>query len=509
MSQQLLCPYCGGFLGGEPRESYQCTTCSATSPRSALFAPARTPIDPRLDRLWNVVAGDFDRDGWFEICGWDSHTLYAIDPVDKTVMWRTLQGSTDDFDLFTGPGRIYVCTKSELIALDAHTSNRIWSAPVYNVREVHDPGYVPNGVIWVNVAHEELYAIDRSTGAVRSQTSMNDSASLFRVLSGTNLVWNDVNGIKILHPASEQLVLAIGGDAMAAMEQADAAMEELAAGRRPGKITIPDQVISAVVHRGFVYVTYHRGSGGQFLDAYRTADGKRFSRHQVTGDSLELIAAVNGHPISKSNAALKREPAGPSWLAPGKEAEIEWARGVGNVLVVMIKRSHMGDDVHDLAGLDGTTLAPLWKLDNVGYVYGELATSSSLLVLTIQGDGTQTLIGIDPASGTTRWRTNVPREEGTVCGGGLVWQRRIGTALFAETGQLIFPTDQRTTTPQVPMVELGGAVPDEAPDWGLAAPAPAARAPGAAAPSGSRALIVLLVFLAVIGIGVAVFLKMK
>ena len=409
-AQRFLCPRCGAYLASDERESYACAYCSTVSPRAALQVPSRTPIDPGVDRLWKVVAGDFDQDGWFEVCGWDDHTLYALDPVDKTTMWKTLAGSTDDFDLFAGPGRIYVNTATELLALDAFTSQRVWSITASNIRQLHDPGHVPDGVIWVSVADEHLVALDRATGAKRASWPMNDSASLFRTLVGSNLVFNDVDGLKILHPARTEPMLQIGsgnaGELMAAVEKS---MEDLAAGKLVKPISIPDSVNSAVVHRGIVYVHVSRDNQRPSLDAYRVIDGQRVARRDLDRDDVELVGAIAGHPISRKDAILRREPDGPSWTAPGEDVEIAFAKGVGNVLVVQVKHTDMGNDIWDLVGLDPTSLAQLWKLDNLGYVYGELACSPTLVVVTIQGAARRSRSVSIRRSGAMLWEAPVTR----------------------------------------------------------------------------------------------------
>ncbi len=449
----------------------------------------RWPIDPRIDRLSKTVAADFDQDGWFEICGWYDHALYAIDPVDKTLLWRVLDGSSHDGDLFVGPGRVYVSTHSELIALDASTAQRLWSIPLTDVRELHDPGVFSNGVIWVGTG-DQLVAADRLTGAHRWSWPLNDSVSLFRTLVGQHLVFNDADGLRILMPAQKAPIIGIVANADRMLANVYQAMEDLAAGKLTDAPKIPDTVKAAVVHRGVVYVAVERDEASDALDAYRVADGRHLARH--AGQSLEgldLVGAIGGHPISRRDEWLRREPDGPVWSA-GAGVEYPFVTGTGPVLVVVVNRN----GAYDLVGLDGTTLTVRWHLDNVP-CFGEVIYADDLLVMSIQSGGTMQLVGIDPASGGRRWETVVTGQARVSAGGGLVIEDN-GATFFAGSGQMIFPVDQRTTTPPL----LAASAPDEVPDWGNQA---AAHPSGRSRSAGLLALVAVLVVVAV-GIAVAV-----
>jgi outer membrane protein assembly factor BamB len=303
-----------------------------------------------------------------------------------------------------------------------------------------------------------------------------------------------------------QSVLQIGADGSGKdlMRAATKSMQDLAAGRPVQIVQIPDNVASAIVHRGIAYVNVLRHRKAGVLDAYRASDGKLVARRQLDRDTLELVGAVAGHPLSRTKQrVLRREPDGPEWTAPGNDAEITFARGVGTVLVVLAKRRDMGNDCWDLTGLDATTLAQLWRIENLGYVYGELAYDDSRVIVTIQDTGAQRFVAIDPASGTRLWEAPVPREEGTACIGGLVYQTLCGTTVFAETGQRIFPTDQRTATPPAPTPKT--FITDDKPEWGTVKAS--ATATGAAR---SRAWIfVIVAVLVVAAIAALVIVKMK
>jgi outer membrane protein assembly factor BamB len=477
----LRCPSCGAHLDGGERDTYDCTFCGAATPRTALVQPARVPFAGGIDRLYNTVAADFDQDGWFEICGWRSAVLYAIDLFDRTLMWK-LDGFANDHDLYAGPGRVYVATDAELIALNAYTGVRAWTLALMNVREVHDPGYVPGGAIWAVTAQDQLVAIDRATGARRKSYAAHSGASLFRILAGRRLVMNDVDGLRVLDATQDGPVLQVATGALAALDQ-------MIAGRKPA--ATPTQLDSAVVHRGVLYTltTSLDGRNTRFLQAHRIADATLVARRAFRSSSQELVAAVAGRPVAHRGRILQLEPDGPAWTIPsGADAELVSAHGSGRVLVVHAKRTGPGSDLHSLTGLDATTFTPLWELPDVGYMMSDVVCTEACVVYAIDVRSGYKFVALDPASGTTLWDIAMPSETGLQVGGGLVVQTRGGATLVTDTGERMFPADERKTTP----AGAPAAEPDELPDWGIEAPS--------AAPTGKAGNVLLAAVMIVIAL---------
>lgn len=454
-AEQLRCPNCGAHLDGGERDAYSCQFCGTTTPRAALVRPQRTPFTGGIDRLWKAVGADFDQDGWFEICGWHRHTLHAIDLIDRTLMW-TLGGFTDDHDLFAGPGRVYVATDGELTAINAYTGARVWTLTLPNVREVHDPGHVANGAIWVRTAQDKLVAIDRATGARRTSHSAHDSASLFRTIVGHRIVVNDAYGLRIFDAQSGP-VLEVG-------TEVEKAARDLEAGRMLTEV--PASLQSAVVHRGVLYAIVHQHTN--VLVAYRVADGSLVARRTLPGRDVDrLLGAVAGAPITGDESRLRREPDGPTWSPTGDDdPQIESATGAGGVLVVHVRRDGPGSDRHSLIGLDASSLTPIWQLDDLGYLISEIVRTDERIVFAIDLGNRQghELVAIDPASGAMLWSSKVPAETGLQVGGGLVIQTRMGVTLLADTGEMMFPTDARTSSPAGPPAT---SEPEELPTWGI------------------------------------------
>jgi outer membrane protein assembly factor BamB len=495
-TQEMRCPGCGAHLAGGEQDTYHCAFCGSATSRAALVQPQRTPYTGGFDRLWHAVGADFDQDGWFEICGWHKHALHAIDLVDRTLMWTTLEGSENDHDLYAGPGRVYVATDADLTAINAYTGARVWSAALMNTREVHDPGYVANGSIWVRTAQDKLFGVDRATGAIRATFSGYDSASLFRTICGQRLVMLDADGLRLLDATQDRPVLEIGVGALKALD-------DMVAGRTPS--TQPVQINGAVVHRGVLYVAVASldGRATYTLDAYRIPDNRLVARRTVKHEVQSLAAAVAGRPVSQNDNTLRLEPDGPTWSAGGDNPEIKMAKGVGRVLVVHVTSDGPGSDRHTLVGLDATSFTPVWQLDHIGYLMSEIVCTDERIVFAISLGGSHKFVAIDPASGATLWETTMPSETGLQVGGGLVVQTRMGATVLAESGEMMFPTDQRKSTPAGPPI---ANAPEELPDWGIEGGATSGRA-GAATGGSKAALWIALVILAIVGTVVAFVMK--
>ncbi|MCX5743653.1 MAG: PQQ-binding-like beta-propeller repeat protein [Proteobacteria bacterium] len=473
--QQLRCPDCGAYLDGGERDTYACKFCGTVTPHAALVQQPRAPFPDRIDRLWKAVGADFDRDGWFEICGWHEHVLYAVHLIDRALMWQ-LGGFADDHDLFAGPGRVYVSTDAELTAINACAGVRVWALALMNVREVKDPGYVPNGAIWARTHEDKLVTIDRATGARRGSTTAYDSAGTFRTIVGHRLVVSSV-GCRILDAAQSAPGLDLGTGV-------ETAMKDLEAGRALSRV--PTSIDSAIVHRGVLYAVVDES--GSSLDAYRVADGRLVARRKLAGRGERLLGAVAGHPISGNETTLRREPDGPGWAVTGDDnPQIKTAHGVGGVLVVHVTRDGPGADRHSLTGLDAASLAFLWQVDDLGYLMSDIVCTDERIVFAI----TRKLVAMDPASGAKLWETPVPDEQGLQVGGGLVIQTRYGVTLLADTGEMLFPKDARASTPASPPV---ASAPDELPTWGVEGASPPKASTG-----DSKVVWIALVIVAIVG----------
>ncbi len=485
-TQQLRCPNCGAHLDGGERDAYACTYCGTTTPRAALVQPQRTPFTGGIQRLYRTVAADFDQDGWFEIAGWHNKTLHAIDLVDRTLMW-TLGGFNDEQDLYAGPGRVYMATDGELTALNAFTGARVWTLALMNVREVHDPGYVPNGSIWARTHDDKLVAIDRATGARRDSVSANDSVTLFRKIVGHRIVVNDAYGLRILDAAKpgSAFELGTGVEKMA---------QDLDAGRM--LTSLPLTVDSAHVHRGVLYAVTDKD--GCWLEAYRVADGRLLARRARGNRDDHLMGAVSGHPITGSETRIKREPDGPTWGVPdGDNPEIKSVQGATGVLVVHVTRDGPGSDRHSLFGLDATSLTPIWQVDDIGYLMSEIIVNDERIVWATSNK----ISALDAASGAMLWETPAVAESGLTVGGGLVVNARYGITLLAETGEMMLPTDARTS---VPTSLPAASAPEELPTWGIEGGAEKTATGSSAGGSNAAKAIALVIILAVVAL-IAVF----